>query len=161
MKTERFTKPGEEEVVVVVVWWWRSSVVLSFSSLREPQRGEMKEENESSVSTFCCFCSLFCSVLFLFLFFFGWPSSEVTMSKYILPPASWECILLFNVDTFADLDLMVDPDCMQGACLLFLECKWPFIMYHYSAHLLGYLSHPIHPADRRNLALWCGVEMAC
>jgi hypothetical protein len=37
MKTERFTKPGEEEVVVVVVWWWRSSVVLSFSSLREPQ----------------------------------------------------------------------------------------------------------------------------
>jgi hypothetical protein len=36
---------------------------------------------------------------------------------------SWECILLFNVDTFADLDLMVDPDCMKGACLLFLECK--------------------------------------
>ena len=68
MKTERFTKPGEEEVVVVVVWWWRSSVVLSFSSLREPQRGEMKEENESSVSTFCCFCSLFCSVLCWFYF---------------------------------------------------------------------------------------------
>lgn len=43
----------------------------------------MKEENESSVSTFRCFVVLVFRC-FHFLFFFGWPSSELTMPEYIL-----------------------------------------------------------------------------
>jgi bacteriorhodopsin len=67
MKTELLTNLGSRRRR-----WCFCGVPLGFlavfASLREPQRGEMKEENESSVSTFCCFCSLFCSVLCWFYF---------------------------------------------------------------------------------------------
>lgn len=37
--------------------------------------------------------------------------------------------------------------------LVFPECKWPFILYHYSAHLLPFISHSTHAAHRSDLIL--------
>lgn len=58
----------EEEMMVVslVAFLWAFWPFLLLSEDLSEVRGEMKEENESSVSTFCCFVVL---LFWLFVFF--------------------------------------------------------------------------------------------
>lgn len=61
----------EEEMMVVslVAFLWAFWPFLLLSEDLSEVRGEMKEENESSVSTFCCFVVLLFWFFVYFLFF--------------------------------------------------------------------------------------------
>jgi hypothetical protein len=65
MKTELFTKPGEEEeVVFLVAFLW---AFWPFLLLSEDLSGGMKEENQSFILHFVVLLFLF-SVVFIFIF---------------------------------------------------------------------------------------------